>query len=415
MSSRCRFYTACLVLLLAGCEVSVGDGNGWVFDGGWPDAGFSDDDDSGAAPKDAGQPDSGVKDSGAGATDARVSDAAADAAAPAIDPVPLVTQTLATGFCDALVACMGEELSREFLAGQSCREFLTKQLADRENHWFAESVQRGRAGLNEDQLEDCSTAIKAQACTVVSSRVPTVCEEAIAGYVALDGECSISADCEGTLYCRRDGESCPGRCTRRAARSEACSASTDCDNGLLCRNSLCTPAPIEGDPCSTHMAWCAPGLVCQGEQNASVCSTADSVFTANEGEACDAFGTLCLPQFVCVSEGGREGKCERRAPSGGDCGAALPAQCPVAEFCRDPSTGERVAAGVTGRCYPKPGPGNACGENGCQPGSVCSGGMCVVYGAAGDACAANSTCYGGRCSDGECVVAATSCELSSTP
>lgn len=407
-------YMACLVGLIGACEVSVGDGAAWQYDAAWPDGSFFGDDDAGGTAKDAGGRDSGSSDAGASSVDARVTDAArdADAAQPAVDPVPAVTQTLSRGFCDALVECMGPELAREFLAGQDCKVFLQKQLADRENHWAAESVQRGRLGLNEDQLEGCSAALKEQKCAIVSSRLPTVCEEAIAGYVALDGECSISADCEGSLYCKRD-DSCPGHCTRRAARGEQCSASTDCETGFLCRSSMCTSAPSEGDPCSTHMSWCGPGLICQGEPNASVCSSISSVYTAQENESCDAFGVLCQPEFVCVSEGGSEGRCKRRADSGGACGAALPAQCPVAEFCRDPATGERAAAGVAGVCSPKPGPGKACGDTGCQPGSVCSGGMCVAYGVAGDACGGDATCYGGRCSDGECIVAATSCELDS--
>lgn len=406
-----RVYLACFALL-AGCEVHVGDGN-WHFDGGaWPDGGFGDDDeDTGPRGKDAAAADSGERDSGTSSSDGGT-DAGRDAgSAPAVDPVKVVSETLARGFCDALVECMGAELASEYLSGQSCADFLSKQLADRELHWLAESVQRGRAAVHADQLDGCAAALKAQACAVVSTRLPTTCEEAVAGYVAMGDECGITQDCEGTSVCVKDNAQCPGHCVKRVSRGAACAASTDCENGLLCRSSKCVPAPIEGDPCSNRGSWCAPGLVCQGESGSEVCSAASAVYTAKENAACDAFGTLCLPELVCVSQGGREGRCEPRAASGGVCGAALPAQCPVGEYCKSPTSDDRVAAGIDGTCTPKPGPGKACGDIGCRPGSVCSSGMCVAYGVAGDSCVGDGTCYGGRCVDSKCAIAADSCNL----
>ena len=245
-----RVYLACFALL-AGCEVHVGDGSSWQFDsgGGWPDGGSGDDEDTGPRGEDAGTEDAGTRDSGVRPTDAGSGGGRDAGAPPAVDPVKVVTETLAQGFCDAIVQCMGPELAPEFLAGQSCNTFLAKQLADRENHWIGESVQRGRVELHDDMVADCSAALKAQGCAVVASRLPSACEDAVAGSVGLDGECSISADCQGRAYCKKDGDVCPGHCANRAARGEACSASTDCDDGLLCRAAKCTPAPIEGDPC----------------------------------------------------------------------------------------------------------------------------------------------------------------------
>lgn len=407
----CRVYLTCFVLVAAGCEVHVGDGDisDWDFDSG-SDSG-SDDADAGPGRKDAGAKDSGARDSGPAARDA-ATDATGDAGLkPVMDPVKPVAQTLARGFCDALVECMGAELALEYLNGQSCSDFLSKQLADREIHFLGVSVQRGRAAVHFDQLDGCAADLKAQGCSVVSSRLPSTCEEAVAGYVAMGDECGINQDCEGTFVCTKDNAQCPGHCTQRVGKGVACTASTECENGLLCRSSKCVSPPIEGDPCSMRMSWCAPGLVCQGEAGKEVCSATAKVYTAKENESCDAYGTLCLPELVCVSQGGREGRCERRAASGGVCGAALPAQCPISEFCKDLTSPDRVAPGVAGTCTPKPKPGKECGDIGCQPGSVCSSGMCVAYGVAGDPCVGDGTCYGGKCVDGKCEIAASSCEL----
>ena len=93
--------------------------------------------DSSADHDDSGTPDT---DDGGSLIDAGVSKPDAGRTEPSLLTPADVPETIAHGRCRALEKCVGTQLLVDAYEGNDCVEFLTKQLADRQLHWLAESV-----------------------------------------------------------------------------------------------------------------------------------------------------------------------------------------------------------------------------------------------------------------------------------
>jgi hypothetical protein len=410
--SQPRTYVfACSLLMVSACTISEGDVN---FDGSF----FRDDEDSGPAHKrDAGRDarvgpdeDSGeAMDAAQHASDAGL-DAGMDSAVQPADLKPSdAPKELARGLCAAFTDCLGPALVLELLNRNPCEDFLTRQQSDRDLHFLEASISAGRAAFHSELFTSCEKDLKAQGCSVQTSRLPASCRQAIEGKVALDGSCNINYDCQGNAFCDKglDGLSCPGTCSPLQASGMRCLASAECADGLSCRGGLCTPPLSEGDACSD--APCPTGLTCQGQNAQRTCRSLASVYAGKLDDSCDPFaGKLCQFDLVCESQSASSGLCKPPAARGGSCRRATPNQCPTDQYCKnsDPTKATQPNPGVVGVCANLPTDTQACDITSlCAPGEVClnSDTKCHAYKALGESCVEPAECYSGACEQDHCV------------
>ena len=104
------------------------------------------------------------------------------------------------------------------------------------------------------------------------------CGTAVAGTVALDGECTSVGifdvnECTGSAYCGGgDAYACTRTCVRYRENNETCDLTTRCALDLTCRNDVCVPDIEAGvdEPCEGPDApSCASELYCDGASSSA--------------------------------------------------------------------------------------------------------------------------------------------------
>jgi hypothetical protein len=203
----------------------------------------------------------------------------------------------------------------------------------------------------------CAAAIQGFTCADRDAagdlNMPTACAAILAGTVANQGSCQLSADC-ATGYCTtEETQTCPGTCQPYV--------------------------PLHGD--CTH-APCADGLTCDidymSETPAPTCLAAAPV----EG-ACP-----CQDGLWCDLTQGPPGTCKAPKTSG---------PCQVREEC---------AAGYSchdQECVALAGADESCATADCATGYTCTAGTCRSWPTAGQACSGYGPCAGGYCDGSACA------------
>jgi hypothetical protein len=262
--------------------------------------------------------------------------------------------------------------------------------------------------LDSSKVAACSAGIKAMGCGIEADSFPAVCDEAIAGQVAVGDACVINADCVGTAFCKL-GAACPSVCTELFGEGDACAKDEECGDDLVCAGGKCAAPAGEGDACEgTTGKACAMGLVCWDATDepptAGVCHTTAETLVGALGDECSPGSTLCEEGLSCAyaASSGTQYACKARVGSGDSCLLALPGQCPVDEYCDTANYAE------PGTCTPKPGEGEAClvGVK-CAPSLVCvpdgkGGGICRPFQNNGGKCAIDDACRSVYCDAATC-------------
>jgi hypothetical protein len=237
------------------------------------------------------------------------------------------------------------------------------------------------------------------------------------GTVAVDEDCTLSAECEGSAYCKF-GDACPGTCTELELAGQPCEEDSQCASGLVCSDETtrCVAPAALGEQCQGGEPDCALGGLCTGSTDDApgTCVSYDDAFAGAEGDDCALLDLeLCGDGLVCGVESatlaGAVTKCMPKAGMGDDCVIAFPDQCPVEQYCAVPD------GAFEGTCETRPEAGEPCAANGindsvdiCAPNTRCDGGTCRDFAALGEACETDGVCVSGHCLDGACV-SASSC------
>lgn len=373
-----------VVSVSSACEVGDGDFDGSVFDedaaaaDGGKDAG--DDDDGGSTPADG------------GSQDASTGIAAAD-----------VPAALAHAACGALSACRGDALLTDYLRGEDCDTLYENRQEDSALRYLSDSIEAGRVVFHPARVEACTDALAALACDVQTYRLPSVCEQAFVGKVALDGDCDIDFDCAGSAYCAKATEdTCPGTCSEPQSAGLPCERSAECEDGLVCYQpdstmpGTCAAPGADGDDCATGMIPCGIGFVCRTEGSARVCRSLETVYVGDEGDGCAVSGLLCSDGLVCASTTATDGSCETKVASDAPCRRAQPSQCPRDQYCDAQNPGD------LGNCVDFPAADEPCltgRSQVCAAQHVCVSDTCKPMRRAAESCETDAECYSGTCLD----------------
>ena len=283
-----------------------------------------------------------------------------------------------------------------------------------------------------------------------------VCSGALTPQLDQGQSCSSSGECKSVLFCKKQGNLCPGTCTAYATTGQPCAqngfvpdaGSGQCANDLVCNSKeKCQPFGSVGSPCAMD-SDCGPVIICLDDpscQNLNLwcdvskgtCATGVSV-----GSPCGAGpagNTQCAPdlwcqpfvdagtEFVsatmpgtCVAPGGAGAPCDifGGCQQGLHCVKPTPftalGQCAGPSGVGTPCTfGTDCATGLAClesdggmACAPPSGLGGPCtGQDGqCATGLVCSSTKCLTARYPGDPCDdTTSTCVLSACKAGTCV------------
>jgi hypothetical protein len=206
------------------------------------------------------------------------------------------------------------------------------------------------------------------------------------------GEPCLGGRCDAASHCVVSLDA--GACQLRLDAGAACGAQDDCLAGLLCLGGACEPAQVAaGALCAPPQTCQDATLTCLGPEDAGVCAAPLAAGPC-------ALDTDCQAQLGCLPlpDGGAE--CGARQPAGASCSSSR--QCQLDAECS------------AGACAPRPllgqacGPGVTCLEGLCGAGYAADGGgLCVPLLGPGRACTLDWQCASGRCSLGSCVTACT--------
>ncbi len=339
---------------------AAGSAGGSVDDGPSPDA------DASTSPTDEGaRPD--------GARDAPGEESASDAGGPSLPPeLADFCNHIAPKTCEYRDACgYGDTPPLATCETQELNGCLFTVSA------VVPAIAAGRVAYDASKLDACINDSKATFCD--SNRIgpgAASCKQVFRGLVPLGSSCYAPMfsgvgdslmlnECDGG-YCTASYQTCPGRCTKYAAATEACSNSGPyCADGLFCDGANCRPQLGLSAACDDVMRRCAPLLACGPHD-------ADGAFTCEtkkeEGQGC-TYDTECY-RFIClqgICRAGHEGescaafgkcdpgfKCAGRA-----CVKPLAADAPCTtgyEACADGLACEIVglddAGSPVGACHP---------------------------------------------------------------
>jgi hypothetical protein len=240
----------------------------------------------------------------------------------------------------------------------------------------------GRVGYDAAAARACVDAQRAQSCDVLqadSEALTATCEAVFGATVPESGECFLSAECAGELYCDfsacMGNTCCAGVCAVPPARAPIgadCSMAL-CDKGLYCEQTdtgqACAPQVDNGAPCDSQDACkdgarcdlgasgdcyilsregapCNPTLAAGGCLSATNwCDPAQSICVRlpGAGQPCAGSNGLCLPYAFCNGS-----TCEHRPRDGEPCVDGGPA-CLSNEWC--PDEGFCPVRGNFAACY----------------------------------------------------------------
>lgn len=392
----------CFGVLVVGCDegFEVGSFDGSLFpdeDGGSADAGS--DGSAAVGGSDAGG--LGGSDAGGGGGSGAGGDSGTPSQGPAAEEL---AGLFAEAICDALLDCLGATLLADQLAGRDCVVQHQSRLEDGDLRDLAASIDAGFVEYHPEDVETCLDDLRALGCDVKGARLPTSCEAAVTGTVALDAECAINEDCEGDAFCDRGAAAtCPGTCTEPRGSGMTCNLNDDaqCVDGLVCFGGTCEALGSGGDACGSGLPGCMPGTECFDTGSGEECTVLADLYTELDGDACDiASGPLCQPPLVCESTSGTSGTCASIVGESQSCRRSVPNQCPVSQYC------DATDPGATGTCLDRPVDGEPClnRRQQCADEHVCIDTTCRLIGVLGDGCEAASQCYSGACdASGQCA------------
>jgi len=252
-------------------------------------------------------------------------------------------------------------------------------------------VDAGRAVYDAAKGGSCARALASLApCAIVvsSGQLPEVCRGALAGTVALGGQCFEYMDC-ASGYCNAPlacgGPKVSGQCVAYATEGEPCSGGA-CAESLECAFTAATPVCValsgEGGACP-----CEAGLYCDTTGGTPTCKALKT-----SGSCSAPFAPGCAPGYECF---GSPASCVPYVGSGASCGAT--ALCGAGYQCDSGS----------GVCAAQPTIGQTCvvSLSGTTAQLWCIGGWCDAAGtgtcqpwkADGEPCTSSDQCVGLSC------------------
>lgn len=307
---------------------------------------------------------------------------------------------LTTAVCQLLAGC-GAELTAVYLPNEDCETLQQRIFVDSDYPGLAAAVDAGRVVYHPTAARACLDAIANGSCDALLGGLPKVCDDTIEGTIPLGAACTVDAECGSSRYCDAS-TACPGKCAERGSSGAPCVEDSACGRGLVCTPAGTCATPIaKGAACDEKGAPCVAGAFCFGAtaDTQGRCSDVDTLFTTNEGQACDvASGPLCSLDLTCVPTGGTSGTCEEPSSLGQGCAAAFPDGCGSDAHCELGTDG-------TGTCVALPGAGEPCAQvfgPQCKPFARCVNGTCRNLQRLGGNCEADIMCYSGNCDASVC-------------
>ena len=264
-------------------------------------------------------------------------------------PIGALANKFASAECDVGVRC------GSYPDKATCMASLVVDLGQ-----LKADVDAGRVKYDGNAAATCMTAFESTAgpggCSVtnsLSAAQPAACRTIFTGEVAIGGACFASYECQSgscdTSGCSTGTACCAGSCVASidptsAPIGMACSTllSSSCVDGAFCEGSAsggttgtCVLKLAAGQPCTSTVGQCQPGLVClEGSQICGKLPAEGAPCAANglcdaENDYCDPTTGLCAPR---VAPGAA-------CPTGSEC---------VAYAACDPATDTCVALGTAG-------------------------------------------------------------------
>ena len=337
-------------------------------------------------------------------------------------PIPLdnLPAALSAAMCGIITDCLGDLYSL-YMPGQDCTTVNQAQFEDGDFANIKQGISDGTVVYDGTKAQACLDAISAAGCSLLTSRMPAVCKEAVAGTVTNGGDCTFNAECkEVNAYCKIDA-TCPGKCSPLEMSGTACTTSDQCQTGLVCgENTKKCEAPVAAaGACSDSGAQCVAGLLCKRDSNTATsgtCSEMSQMFIAGIGETCDLQGGLyCQTGLACILDSINTStnpptavmKCAAKVASGAPCRYSFPDQCPTDEYC---SGVDLNTVKFDGTCSKLPTVGQTCTEGailggGCASALVCDANkVCKEIHRLDGTCGGASECYSNTCAGGKCAV-----------
>lgn len=298
---------------------------------------------------------------------------------------------------------------------------------------------------NQEQLEQCAAARRAQSCTDIAAGIDPPC--VVNGTIPGGEPCHFNAQCQSGR-CDSQGQGDCGVCYPLVPVGGQCDEQHFCDVNVDCQGGTCVAIPLPtpqpaGSACN-ETAGCsfeAPCTAPAAGADAGSCTPAPG-----EGAPCGyapgaTWATLCAAPARCFHSDPTlpDGICSSQpSPANGPCGSAVGADCIEGTFC---------TGGDTGTCQPRHTVNQACADSSqcaaelycsvvsqtCQPraalGAPCleaeqcavalaceqapgadaaTPGVCSSVGGIGDPCGApNQACAGAlQCTNGVCTLVA---------
>ena len=336
-------------------------------------------------------------------------------------PIEQLPSELAQALCSAEQSCAPFFYGVAF-QNSDCKTVLSQQLQDALFSQVQVAITGNTVKYDANKARSCVSAVTVGSCGVLDNNLPQICTDALAGTVATGGECDIDAQCAGLSRCEVTAGVCPGKCAPRASAGVACSADKDCALGLTCSaaTSHCASPAALGEACKGgSAAECAAGLLCVGndedKKTAGTCQTQASTLTKKLDEACDLQqGPWCASGLSCVAEAITPVayKCHAIAAPGGECGLALPGQCPSGQYC-PLALADLITGKLKANCQALPAQGEACAPalslSRCAGNLVCDvtttplKPICVARHGLGESCSDNALCASQQCRAKVCV------------
>jgi hypothetical protein len=335
-------------------------------------------------------------------------------------PLEDVPEELASAQCEVLSRCAPSFYS-------SLGDFCVPQFTERANagtyDQIVQAVDDGRVRYDAKAAADCAEATRNLACDELDNPNLEACQNAFEGDVPRGGECTLDEECEGNNVCVF-GSTCPGTCEQRLAAGQDCGGDDNrCGAGLVCSEETkrCIEPAGLGAECDDSGKECATPLFCKIPDGETVgeCVTQGSVFTEDEGEACDFLNNnLCKTGLSCVvaevdidiveQSFDLQFQCRAPAKLGETCGVGVPGQCDAGQFCAGIKLGEED---VEGTCEELPGDGQPCADAGlgeagvCALDAFCDGDTCRALRDNGESCSVDAQCWSENCLNGGCAPA----------
>jgi hypothetical protein len=312
--------------------------------------------------------------------------------------------------CGLLAQCFG---AFETLSMQDCVDELEPRFRNGGFVAIQSAIESKRVSYDAKKARACLDAIEKQGCDSLSTRNPSVCDDALSGSVPLGNACSIDAECAGNAHCDWGSGTCPGVCAAPHTDGQSCVADGDCADSLICQGlgaagsvGQCRAPATGGQVClGTTGPECRPELVCLGgtATASGTCAAIDIVASGKLGEACDLTAQkLCRAGLSCAVQTVTPSltfSCIAKLASGAPCTLAIPDPCQDDEICTATQN-----APTTGTCTPMPKLDEACTTAiPCNGDLVCIAGKCAALKDTGATCASDAECYSGDCPNSVCV------------